>query len=359
MTICFYFPSLANDQNNAIFGSMYESFFNELRKQGYNVLFTTNLSEIMGDILVTSIGSGCEKTAAKAMFRFNGPVILSVYNSYICFYRSFLKRWRKRFLFAYNPDYAKLNFDKYHSVGIPYFALPFASDPNIFKPLNTPKIYDVTFLGNGNSGAGREKYIQRLVDYAQKNNLNIFLAGTGWDKYGFPYRIVKHGEETNTIYNQTKVCINIHNDRQFAGEEIEMDANNRLFDLAMAGCCQVTNGEQMISKYFSTNEVASADSPEKWIDRINQLLINTEERVKMGENARLRALTDHTWEIRATEFISYINLTYPSYQGRQQEVNPITLLLRKADQYIMPFYLIKEIKVIKFILIKLGMYTKK
>lgn len=350
---------MANDQNNAIFGSMYESFFNELRKQGLEVLFTTSISEISGNLLVTSIGSGWEKTAAKAMLRFNGPVILSIYNTNICFYKSFLKRWNKRFLFAYNPDYATLNYQKYNSVGIPYLHLPFGSDPNIFKPINTTKKYDITFLGNGNSGAGRERYIQKLVEYAKENKLNIFLAGSGWSKYGFPYHLVKHGEETNLIYNQSKLCINIHNDRQYAGEDIEMDANNRLFDLAMAGCCQVSNGEKMVCRYFQEEQVATADEPKEWIRKIDMLLHSDSLREQMGRNAREKAIKDHTWEMRATDFISFINKTYPDYSKRLQKTGVINSILRRADQYLMPPYQYKEIRIIRFTLTLLGIYNKK
>lgn len=350
---------MANDQNNAIFGSMYESFFNELRKQGVEVLFTTSLSEISGDLLVTTIGSGWEKTAAKAMLRFNGPVILSIYNANICFYKSFLNRWKNRFLFAYNPDYATLNYQKYNSVGIPYFHLPFGSDPNIFKPLNIKKIYDITFLGNGNSGAGREKYIQELVEYAKKNKLNIFLAGAGWSKYGYPYHIVEHGEATNLIYNQSKVCINIHNDRQYAGEDIEMDANNRLFDLAMAGCCQVSNGEKMVSKYFQEEQISTADDPKEWIRKIDILLHSDLQREQMGKKARKKAIDNHTWEMRATDFISFINETYPDYNKRTQKTCILNSILRRADQFIMPPYQYKEIRIIRYILTKSGLYKKK
>jgi len=193
MQICFFFPSLKNDQNNAIFGSMYSSFFYQLELQGMPVKFTTDLDKIEGDILVVGIGGGGERNAAKAMLKFKGPVILSTYNTYICFYKSFLKRWKSKILFAYNPDFADLNFVKYNLVGITYYHFPFGSDEKIFYPFDTEKKYDITFLGNANSGFGREKYIQKLVDYAIKNNLNIFLAGSGWEKYGFSYRIVEHG----------------------------------------------------------------------------------------------------------------------------------------------------------------------
>ena len=359
MQICFYFPSLKNDQNNAIFGSMYSSFFKQLEVMGMNVKFTTDLAEIEGDLLVVGIGNGGEPLAAKAMHRFKGPVILSVYNAYICFYRSFLKRWKSRILFAYNPDFATLNFKKYNSVGISYYHFPFASDEEVFKPQNTEKKYDITFLGNANSGFGREKYIKRLVEYAKSNHLNVFLAGAGWDKFGYPYRIVNHGTETNTIYNESKICLNIHNDRQFAGIEKEMDANNRLFDLAMAGCCQISNGEQMVSKYFDQNEVVTADNPDKWIKSIDYYLKNETERLKIGLQAHERALKDHTWEKRATEFKTIINEKYAEYAHRSQKINFLVIFFRFLDQFIVPLYLFKEIRIVRLILSKFGFYTKK
>jgi hypothetical protein len=359
MQICFYFPSLKNDQNNAIFGSMYSSFFKQLEIQGLRVKFTTELHEIEGDILVVGVGGGGETSAAKAMLKFSGPVILSVHNAYISFYKSFLKRWQSKILFAYNPDFAVLNYDKYNSVGIPYYHFPFGSDDSIFHPLNLEKKYDIAFLGNANSGYGRSRYITRLIDYTKSNKLNIFLAGSGWDKFGYPYQIVKHGVDTNLIYNSAKICINIHNDRQYAGIDKEMDANNRLFDLAMAECCQISNGERMISKYFNNDEVIVADDPEAWIKKIDYYLNNEIERKAISINAHNRALKDHTWEKRAMDFIQYINENYPEYKNRKQTSNIIFLPLRYLDQFILPIYLWKEIRIIKYFLLKLGLYTEK
>jgi hypothetical protein len=338
---------------------MYSSFFKQLENKGMNVKFATELADIAGDILVVSIGGGGEPLAAKAMHKFKGPVILSVYNTYICFYKSFLKRWKSRILFAYNPDFATLNFKKYNSVGIPYYHFPFGSDQNVFKPLFVEKKYDISFLGNANSGSGREKYIKQLIDYAKSNHLNVFLAGAGWDKFGFPYRIVKHGAETNLIYNESKICLNIHNDRQYAGIDKEMDANNRLFDLAMAGCCQISNGEQMVSRYFGNDEVVTADSPEKWIKSIDFYLQNESERLAAGFKARERALTEHTWEQRAIEFIAIVNENYAGYVQRKQKINLFVTFFRYLDQFMLPPYLFKEIRIVRHILTKTGFYTKK
>lgn len=359
MKLCFYYSTLNDSQNASLFGSMYASFFSEIEKQNINVIFTTDINKIEGDILVLSIGGGLEPTAAKAMHKFKGPVILNIHNAYICFYKSFLKRWKSRVLFAYSTDYANLNYTKYASVNIPYYHFPFASDENVFFPLSIEKKYDIVFLGNGNSGFGRDRYINFLMDYVKKHNLKFFLAGAGWEKYGFPYRIVESGKQTNFIYNSSKICVNIHNDRQYLGIDKEMDANNRLFDLAMAQCCQISNGEQMILKYFDKNEVVTADEPTEWINEIDYYLTHSEEREEVALKAHKRALKEHTWQIRAMNFIQFIDENYPKYASRNQKVNMFILILRYLDQYILPTYQLKEIRIIRFFLKKMGLYVFK
>jgi len=359
MKICFYFPFLMNSQNKSLFGTMYSSFFTGLKEIDVDSKLALELADIEGDVMVVVIGGGYEKEAAKAMHLFKGPVILYVHNAYLNFNKSFLKRWQSRILFAYNPDYATLNFRKYNSVNIPYYHFPFASDENVFYPVSCEKIYDIAFLGNANSGSGRQKYIDKLIDYVQSNNLRIFLAGNGWEKYGYPSQLVQSGDQTNLIYNQSKICINIHNNRQYLGIDIEMDANNRLFDLAMAQTCQISNGELMISKYFAIDEVISADNPNDWINKIDYFLKNNEERNLTALKARKRAIENHSWTQRAVEFNDIINENIHLYAAKSQKVSLLTSFRRKLDTIIPALYLIKEIRIIRYFLTLLGLYNQK
>ena len=214
-------------------------------------------------------------------------------------------------------------------------------------------------MGNANSGSGRQKYIDKLIDYVQSNNLKIFLAGNGWEKYGYPSQLVQSGEQTNLIYNQSKICVNIHNNRQYLGINIEMDANNRLFDLAMAQSCQICNGEQMISKYFANDEVISADIPEEWITKIDYFLNNKVERNLTALKARKRAIENHSWTQRAVKFNNIINENLHLYAAKSQKVSLFTSFRRKLDKIIPPLYLIKEIRIVRYFLTILGLYNQK
>jgi spore maturation protein CgeB len=138
-----------------------------------------------------------------------------------------------------------------------------------------------------------------------------------------------------------------------------MDANNRLFDLSMAGCCQVCNGVQVVEKYFNKSEVATADDPDQWIEKIDYYLQHESEREILGQNARRRALADHTWQLRATDFIRIFEENYSKYNNRNQSVSILVKIVRYADQFITPPYLLKEIRIVRFFLTKIGLYTKK
>jgi hypothetical protein len=357
MQICFFFPSLKNEQNNSQFRGMYASFFKAVENLGVKVSLVTNLDQIEGDILGLIIGGGFEPYAAKAMHVFKGPVILYVHHAYICFYKSFLKRWRSRILFAYSTDFANLTYNKYASVDIAYYHIPFASDEAIFYPLNLEKRYDIVFLGNANSGYGRDRYIDLLIKYVKKNNLEILLAGNGWEKYGYPYQLIVHGKLLNIVYNLGKICVNIHNDRQFLGMEYEMDANNRVFDLALAGCFQVSNGENMIIKYFEKDEVVTADDPHEWIKKIDYYLKDNKKREEICIKARAHAIKEHTWHFRACDFIEIINKHLSNYNP-DHKVSLLVKILRFSDQYILPTYRYKEIRIVRRLLKILGVYKQ-
>lgn len=359
MRLCFYFPSLKNNLNSSQFNGMYTSFIQGIEKQNISTFLTCELNQIQGDILVLIVGGGYEPIAAKAMHKFKGPVILYVHHAYVCFYKSFLERWKSRILFAYSTDFANLSFDKYASVGIKYYHIPFASDPKQFYPIDIEKIYDIVFLGHANSGQGRYRYIEPLIEYVKKKNLNILLAGNGWEKYGYPFQIISHGKLLNIVYNMSKICVNIHNDRQYLGMDYEMDANNRVFDLALAGCCQVSNGENMIIKYYDKDEVITADDPSEWIKKIDYFLNHPEERNQIGKKALERSLNYHTWDARGKEFVDVIHDLLPRYYEKAPNVGFLTLFLRYLDQFLLPPYRIKEIRVIRFILKKLNLYHAK
>lgn len=333
MKIGFYKLGLDNPKIKTMFGGMYKNFFNAITRQGYEAIYIKEIKDINSvDILVLPMGGGQDQKSCRAMFRFKGKIILYTPPASKWFRAPFLKRWKGKILFVYSVDSSKFSKNQYNSLGITYHCLPFASEEEIFKPLDVPKLYDVVFVANALSGTGRYKYINQLMHKANEKNWRILLLGLNWEQYDFPLQLIAHGDLLNIIYNSAKICINLSNDEEKLGENICLDANNRLFDLAMAGCFQISNAPQVVRKYFSENEVIAIDNPTKWVDKIEYYLKHKDKRKKISKNARLKAIAEHTWNIRARTFIKAINaaITQKKYDKKTTIIQKVQ---RKIDYH--------------------------
>ncbi|MBU0767692.1 MAG: glycosyltransferase, partial [Proteobacteria bacterium] len=165
----------------------------------------------------------------------------------------------------------------------------------------------VVFVGNADSGIGRHQYTKLLLE--ELHDRKILFVGSGWEKYGYPFQTIAWGELLNIIYNLSNICLNISNDEQKNADSIpRMDANNRLFDLAMAGCFQISNAPQLVRHYFDDLEVVAIDSPKEWVSAIRYYLDNPEETHSFRVAAHKRALADHDWKNRAKNLIAEIEL---------------------------------------------------
>ena len=333
MKIGFYKLGLGNQKVNTLFGGMYNDFFSSISKQtGFEAVYLSSTKDLNSvDIVVVPMGSGQDSESCKVMNIFHGPVILYTPPANNWFKEKLLKRWSHKIIFVYNTDESTYSKKRYEEINIDYITLPFASNKDIFKNLNIKKkIYDVMFAGSALSGAGRYKYTDKLIQKAKEKNWKILLIGSGWEKYGFPLQLIAHGELLNLIYNSSKICVNISNDEQKLGEDKCLDLNNRVFDLAMAGCFQISNAPNIIRKYFTENEVCAVDDPEDWIEAIDQYLSNKKGREEMSQKASDKALNDHTWEKRSEKFTQKINSSLKNF-NKKDETGLGTKVQRKID----------------------------
>ncbi len=343
MKIGFYKMGLQNKKVSHIFKGMYDSFFSSISKKvGFETTYISSRKDVSNeDIIVLPIGSGQDSDAVKIFRSFNGPVIIYVPPAMVWFRKLWLKRWRHRILFAYSTDESSYTRKKYSDILIPYITLPFGSDQNIFKSVQVEKKYDVFFAGNAMSGTGRYEYMDFLIKRSREKNWKVLLVGTGWENYGFPPKIINHGEEMNILYNSSKVCLNLSNNEQKLGEDKCLDANNRIFDLAMAGCCEISNAPLIIRKYFKENEVPAEDDPEKLGDLIDMYLNDENKRLAASTAARSSALQKHSWENRAQVFIDEINKTFPNFKDKKITRGFIFSIMRFYDQTGMDLFLYK------------------
>ena len=110
--------------------------------------------------------------------------------------------------------------------------LPLASSTEMFKKLDVPKAYDVSFVGNFSHGyRGQDIYLDPIIKLGVKG----FYSGF----YNYPNI---QPEQLNSVYNATKVNLNFHYDSQktqSASQTDSIDFNSRIFDIALSGNFQL------------------------------------------------------------------------------------------------------------------------
>jgi spore maturation protein CgeB len=165
----------------------------------------------------------------------------------------------------------------------------------------------VVFVGGLSHRQGCEPFVEPLLE--RLGERAALFVGPGWEKYGLPHQIVAYGELLNVIYNLGRVCINFHSAEQTQGERVRVDLNNRVFDLAMAGCLQVSDNTEGLRWHFREDEVVMAQTPNEWVDKVlAHIEAPEEQRLAIRQRARCRALADHTWSQRGRQLLDFIYL---------------------------------------------------
>jgi hypothetical protein len=303
--INFFSLNLGNPSVDAKFGRMYRSFFRGINDHGWQVIYSDDCPSPKADILVVPMGGGQDFGSVQAMRRFAGPVVLYVPPAHEWFDQCLLNRIFGRVIFAYGTDCSNFSKKMYARVGIDYHYLPFASDPEMMKPLHLPHPYDVVFVGSLEHATRRMMFLEPLIKALDKRP-SLFI-GSGWRIYDIPDQLIAWGPLLNIVYNLGKVCVNIHADAQIQGKDMRLDLNNRVFDLAMSGCCQVCDNPEGVRECFSEDEVAIADKPNEWVDLVMHMLNHPADAEAYRQKAFNRALNEHTWYKRAGEFIEFID----------------------------------------------------
>lgn len=104
------------------------------------------------------------------------------------------------------------------------------------------------------------------------------------------------------LYNtlvQYKAVLNIHGD--LAKTEA---ANMRMFEVAGAGSCLITDWKQNLNELFEDEkEILSYKTKQECIEKMKWILENPEKTAAIGKNGQLRILKDHTFNNRAERIV--------------------------------------------------------
>jgi spore maturation protein CgeB len=145
----------------------------------------------------------------------------------------------------------------------------------------------------------RERFVCELPDYPLR------LWGAGWSRSKNPAvrRLVAGGP----LFGRDKLCV-------YAGSTLSLNqhhpmndivgVNTRTFELAAAGACQVVDYKEDLATLFKPGEevLAYRDLPELR-RQLDYYLARPDEARAIGENARRRAVAEHTLRHRIEEML--------------------------------------------------------
>jgi len=153
--------------------------------------------------------------------------------------------------------------------------LPLAVDPDVHRPMETKKLYDVVFIGSDHP-----------VLFKQRDFLLEMLG----EKYSV-YKGHAGGDEYCIRYCEGRLAFN---------NAINGEMGMRFFELMGMGLCQLTNivhGQELLGFFHEEHLINYTDYDiDHWVQIYKD---DVEARQFMGNSAREKVLAEHTYVNRA------------------------------------------------------------
>lgn len=164
---------------------------------------------------------------------------------------------------------------------------PEAAHPDIHKPYDLPREFDVSFVGK-NYG-WRSLFMKKL----RKMGINAVCFGKGWENSPLS------NEEMIKLYSRSRITLG------FAGvghSKKLMCLKGRDFEVPMSGGLYLTqNNPELSLVYKIGEEILTYSNENDCAEKIRTLLANPDRAEKIRTAGRKRSLKDHTWEKRFDE----------------------------------------------------------
>ena len=206
---------------------------------------------------------------------------------------SFSKYWAPVFNWVVTD--VKFALPKYEQIGYKNVILGgWACNHFLYRKLNYPHIYDVTFVGQAHGD--RIQVIREL----KKNGINIETWGAGW-KNGRLSQV-----EMIKVFNQSKINLNLG--KASVGGVNEIKARD--FEIPGCGGFMITGSskDEVVEYYDIGKEVVHYESVQDLIDKVKYYLNHDDEREAIAEAGYIKTLNKHTYEKRFSEFFRNIGL---------------------------------------------------
>jgi len=184
------------------------------------------------------------------------------------------------------------NYKKYQEItNIPFYQLPFAVNPTIFKRYNIPYKYDIAFTGIIRK--------DQTNDWRTKISKNIHLL----KKYSvlFSGRCFKTLETYSKALCTSKIWISTTGPADIVG--------TRYYEVMATGTTLLLCNrfdEAYEGLFIENKHYVAFNSIKEFVKKIDYYLKNEEERVKIIKEAQTHVLKNHTWKHRGNKIIELI-----------------------------------------------------
>ena len=200
--------------------------------------------------------------------------------------------------------------DYYREQGKVAYFLPQACDTATYHPLDIEKDIDISFVGQIYYSPKRRDTINAIVDKFPDKRIVVYGMHQPWYKGIWKWinrenkNVYKNctisANETNRLYNRSKIVLNIHQEAQKDG------ANPRTFEIIGSGAYQICDANPYIEMLFKDGEIGVYHNKEELFELIKGGLQN--DKSECVNRARKSVLADHSFDSRIKQVLELLDL---------------------------------------------------
>lgn len=194
-------------------------------------------------------------------------------------------------------------FENWEKNGVPVKSLPLACDTRIYNEANE-ETHDfghvkLAFVGGYWQSKGRQidRYLRPL-----ESQLEIY-GYSKWPYSGYKGLLPRNAEAS--LYKQAKVCP-VVNEPTVA--LMKGQINERVFKVLGSGGCPVVDAVPAYRELYAEDELLISESPEHFVELINQLLVDEVLNLSYREKGRVATLSRHTYKHRVSDFMKNLDI---------------------------------------------------
>ncbi|MCM8528966.1 MAG: glycosyltransferase [Lentisphaeraceae bacterium] len=226
--------------------------------------------------------------------------------------------------------------DVVKSLGISRFNyLPFATNPDIYKPSQKEKIYDVSFVGTWSEK--RQNVLKELAERGIKIDL---FGNDKWLELKHE-NIVFHGFADNRkdcpeIYSLSKINLNITN------EQLLTSLPLRIFDVGACDAFLLTDDQEDAKRIFSEDELVIYKNIDGLVSKINHYLDNPQDREQISCNLFNKISSEFTYEVQLAKLLTTVEQDTVKAVSRTPRGDELISILWKTSLSLMHFQKYEE-----------------